>query len=496
MTQRMAAGALWMVAFKLLERSLGLISTLILARLLMPGDFGIVAMAVSLIALLELFSAFGMDTVLIQNHQASPAQFNTAWTLNVLAGLAVFVVMAGLALPASYFYHEPRLTLVVLILGFGAAIQGLENIGVVLFRKQLRFDREFRYLLGKRLIGFAITIPLAFLLHSYWALVIGTVAGRIGSVAFSYLVQPFRPKLELTTVREMMHFSKWLMMQNALAFLKERSATFIIGRLAGPAALGTFSVAAEIASMPGTELVAPINRAILPTYVKLANDPKALGREYLSVMSGIALLAVPAVAGIALAAPFVVLLVLGPQWKDATPLLEVLAFFGITQVLQSNAYAAFIALGKPEVFAKINTIHVVFLLVALAVFTPYYGARGAAWAYVVAALAALPFNFFFITRFLGVRPMQFVQCSWRPMASAAAMFLVGMWIGPKLPPAAHTSAQAALPLAACIGLGVASYVGAELLLWIAAGRPEGAETWLMRQVVVQFKRLSSGTPPT
>lgn len=481
MSQRMATGALWMVLFKMLERGLGLISTLILARLLVPGDFGIVAMAMSVIALLELFSAFGMDTVLIQQRDATPAHFNTAWTLNVLAGCAMGLMLALLSLPASHFYREPRLVAVAFALAAGAAVQGLENVGVVEFRRQLQFDREFRYLLAKKLIMFGITVPLAFWLRNYWALVIGTVAGRAGAVALSYLIQPLRPRFSLATAAEMMHFSKWLMMQNLLGFLKERSASFFIGRLAGPAALGAFSVSAEIASMPGTELVAPINRAILPAYVKLAHDPVALGREYLSVMAGIALLAVPAVAGIALTAPFIVLLVLGPKWAAAQPLLEVLAFFGITQVLQSNAYSAFIALGKPAVFAKINGFHVVTLLICLSALTPWLGAQGAAWAYVIAAIVALPVNFYFIIRFLNLRSMDFVAGLWRPLVSAGVMFLGGKLWGPTLAPGAKSSADALLPLLSCIALGAVTYAAVDALLWLASGRPAGAETWLLKE---------------
>jgi lipopolysaccharide exporter len=481
MSQRMAMGALWMVLFKLLERGLGLISTLILARLLMPKDFGIVAMAMSVIALLELFSAFGMDTVLIQQRDATPAHFNTAWTLNVLAGCLVGLLLAALSVPASHFYREPRLVPVALLLALGAIIQGLENVGVVEFRKQLQFDKEFRYLLAKKVLAFAVTVPLAFWLRNYWALVLGTLAGRAGAVCLSYLIQPLRPRFSLATASEMMHFSKWLMMQNGLAFLKERSASFFIGRVAGPAALGTFTVSAEVAAMPGTELIAPINRAILPAYVKLAHDPVALGREYVSVMSGIALVGVPAVAGVALTAPFIVLLVLGPTWTAAQPLLEVLAFFGITQVLQSNAYSAFIALGKPAIFAKINAFHVVALLICLGVLTPLSGAQGAAWAYVIAAIAALPVNFYYIIKFLGLRTLDFVAGLWRPLVSAAVMYLSGKAWGPTLPPGAKSSAEAFVPLVSCIALGAITYVAVDVLLWLIAGRPNGAETWILKE---------------
>jgi len=479
MTQHIAIGALWMVLAKLLEKSLGLISSLFLVRLLDPADFGIVAMAMSLIALLELFSAFGLDSVLIQDRAATDAHFNTAWTLNVLAACVAGVALVALAVPASVFYREPRLVPVICIFALASAVQGFENIGVVMFRKDLQFDREFRYLLAKKLMGFVVTVPLAFWLRDFWALVFGMLFSRFAIVAYSFAVQPFRPRFALGHAARMMHFSKWLMLQNALVFLRERAASFVIGRFAGPAALGVFTISAEIASMPGTELVAPINRGILPAYARLAGDPAALGREYLSVMSGIALLAVPAVAGVALAAPLIVLVVLGTTWAPAVPLLEILAFAGITQVLQSNSYAAFIALGKPGTYAKIQMFHVGVLLVALAVLVPLHGAQGAAWAYLVAALMALPVNFYLIVRSLGLTLASLLPPLWRPLASAAMMYGTGKLWGPVVP-ASASSTDAILPLAACIALGASVYVGVDLLLWLASGRPDGAETWMLR----------------
>lgn len=482
MTQSTARGALWMVLFKLLERGLGLVSTLILARLLLPKDFGIVAMGMSLVALLEVFSAFGMDTALIQRQDTTHEHFNSAWTLNLLAGCTVGVLLATLALPMSYFYREPRLTAVMLMFALSAAVQGLENVGVVQFRKQLRFDREFRYLLTKKVISFACTVPLAFWLRSYWALVLGTFAGRLGSVVYSFVAQPFRPRLSLRAAPEMLHFSKWLMVQNMLAFLKERSAAFFIGRLAGPASLGGFTLSAEIASLPGTELIAPINRALLPAYAKLTEDPPALRAEFLSSMSGIALLGVPAVAGVALTAPFIVPLALGPRWAAAGPLLEVLAFYGISQVLESNAYSAFLAIGKPSVFFRITGLQVLVLLACLLPLTPTYGAMGAAWAYVISSVATLPVNFYYIVRFMQLRAWDFLAAIWRPVLSSAVMYGAGRLWGPRLPSAAATSADAALPFALCVLFGAAVYAATDALLWLASGRPRGAETWMLRQL--------------
>jgi lipopolysaccharide exporter len=479
----MARGAVWMVLFKLVERSLGMISMLILARLLVPADFGLMAMATSLVALLELFTAFGVDTALVQRHEVTPAHFNSAWTLNVCAGASIATMMLLLSWPAAYFYREPRVTPVICALALAAAIQGFENIGVVTFRKEMRFDREFRFLLGKKLVAFCVTVPLALLWRNYWALVVGTVVGRLSGVTLSYVLQSFRPRFSFAATADLMHVSKWLMMQNGLSFLKERSSDFIIGRFAGPHSLGVFSVSAEISNMPGTELVAPINRAVLPGYVKLAHDLPALRREYLSVMAMISLFAVPAVAGFAACAPFLVLLVLGPKWFEAADLIKILAFFGITQVLQSNAYSAFLAIGKPQVFAKINGIHVVILISLLLATVPFFGIQGAAWTYVVTAALVLPVNFFYITRFLGLQKRQLVAHLWRPIVATAFMYFGVRLLGPALPEAALSSKQAAASLLTCVALGVPLYGIAIATLWWLSGRPgESAESFVLQKV--------------
>jgi lipopolysaccharide exporter len=484
-----------MVLFKLLDRSLGFVSTLVLARLLVPADFGLIAMATSLIALLETVTYFGLDTALLRQTNASSAQYNAVWTLNVATGSIIAAAMIALSVPAAHFYREPRVTFVICALAGGALIQGFENVGVVTFRKTMRFDREFRFLFSKRLCAFFTTVSLALWLRNYWALVAGMLAGRCAGVALSYGLQSFRPRFALAAIRDLLHFSKWLMIQNIIGFLRDRSSDFVIGRIAGPAPLGTFSVASEISSMPGTELVAPINRAILPAYMNLANDVPALRREFLSVMGMVALLAVPAVAGLAVCAPFLILLLLGPKWFQAAGIIEILAFFGITQVMQSNAYSAFLALGKPQVFVRISSIHVCILLSLLIGLTTSFGLSGAAWAYVATSAVIMPIDFYYITRFLGLPPVTYVARLWRPALGAALMYLgVRLW-GPALPAAALPSLQAAHSLATCVLMGVGIYVLSVSALWLASGRPtESSERTVLRWLRSAWGRASAAIP--
>ena len=481
-----------MVSFKLIDRAFGFVSTLVLARLLVPADFGIVAMATSLIGLLELLTYFGLDMALLRQKETTEDHFNAVWSLNVLCGCAMAGLMIALSLPAAHFYREPRVTAVICALAGVPLIQAFENVGVVNFRKEMRFDRDFRFMFYKRVFRFTLTLLIATWLRDYWALVIGIVVGRIAGVAFSYLMQPFRPRFSLRALGELMHFSKWLMLHNLMSFLRDRGSDFVVGRFAGSASLGLFSMGREISDMPGTELVAPINRAVLPAYMSIAHDLPALRREYVSVLSMVSLLAVPAVAGCAVCAPFFVLLFLGQKWMETASLIEILAFYGITRVMQSNAYSAFLALGKPQYYVTISSIHVCVLIPLLIALTREDGLRGAAWAYVISAIVALPVDFYFITRLMGLRASAYVGALWRPICAAALMYLGIRIFGPALPGnVAVPALQAAYSFLACITIGAPIYVFAVMVFWIVSGRPDGAaESAVIGRVRAFFNRVS------
>ena len=178
------------MGFKLLDKSIGLISTLVLVRVLTPSDFGLVAMAMAVVALLELMSAFGFDSALIQRQDTARSHFDTAWTFNVIFGVCIALFLVAMAVPAAAFYREPRLEQMLPVLAIGAVVGGFENIGTVAFRKELNFRMEFIYLFIKRIAVFAVVITLALTLRSFWALIFATIAGKAMAVLISYLLHP------------------------------------------------------------------------------------------------------------------------------------------------------------------------------------------------------------------------------------------------------------------------------------------------------------------
>jgi lipopolysaccharide exporter len=484
----MAKGAAWMVFAKLAERSIGLVSTLLLARLLVPHDFGIVAMAMSFVALLELLTAFGFDTTLIQKQTQSRPALDTAWTYGIVTGVAMAALMVALSGPIANFYREPELQLVIQALAIGSIAQGFQNIGVVAFRMDMRFDKEFQFLVWKKLIGFIVTIPLAITMRSFWALVIGQVVGRFVGTIVSFMMHPYRPRISLAATRELFNFSKWLLLLNCIGYLKDRSSDWIIGRISGPQALGTFNISYEFASLPSTELAAPINRAVFPAYAKLAHDRAALQREYLSVISLLLLLTIPAVLGVAATAPLIVPVVLGPNWGDAVPVLTLMSFFGMTTLLQSNAQAAFLALGRPDVPTKLLAAQVVVLVAALIPMTSARGAVGAAWAFVITAAVMIPLSIGVVLKMLKLSLASFVIAVWRPIVASAAMYGAVAWLVVSLGTTGPVAGQI-LRLGAAVAAGATIYVVCLLALWVLAGKPQGAEAFVLRRAREVLARL-------
>ena len=389
MSKEIARGAGWMVLFKIAERSLGLISTIILARLLVPADFGLVAMAISVIAMVEIATAFSFDVMLIHRKAPSQELYNSAWTLNILLGATCAGLSAALAVPAAAFFNEPRLVAVLLWLALGWLAQGFENIGIVEFRRSMDFAQEFRILVGKKVVGFVVTVALAIWLESYWALVAGTVASKISGVVLSYAMHPYRPRPSLGAARELFTFSVWLLLNNVLVFATTRLSHFLIGRALGPTPLGLYTVGSEVANLPTTELVSTINRAVFPGLARMSNDVEGMRKTYLDVTGVIAAFSFPAAAGLAAVATPVVTLVLGTKWLDAVPVIRILAVAGAITVLSSHNHSAYLALGKSATTTFIMTARTIALILGLVVLTQPYGLQGIAYAELISVIVML-----------------------------------------------------------------------------------------------------------
>ncbi|HSQ04791.1 MAG TPA: oligosaccharide flippase family protein, partial [Burkholderiales bacterium] len=254
MNRSIAAGAAWMIGLRLCVTAMGLISTLILARLLEPADFGLVALGTALVAAFDLLTNFRFDVPLIQSQTATREDYDSAWTLNLAMGLTLGLLLSVTAHPAARFFAEPRLSGVVFVLAGVAAVDGAQNIGVVNFRKEFAFGREFVFSASRKVASVLVGVVCAWVFRSYWALAAGVAASSAWGLVASYVMHPFRPRFCTRSTRMLLVFSKWLVLDNIVQFLRFRSSDLLIGRIVGTGSLGLFNIANEVAWLPQNTL--------------------------------------------------------------------------------------------------------------------------------------------------------------------------------------------------------------------------------------------------
>lgn len=489
MRSEIASGAGWMLLFRLIDRALGLVSTVILARLLVPQDFGLVAMALSVIGVIEMATWMSFDVALIQRDKLHRVHYDTAWTLNAALGLASGAAIALLAYPTALFYDEPRLTPPMVLLALGWAAAGFENIGIVDFRRHLDFRREFKFMFARRVAGFTLTVVLALALQTYWALVIGTVASKLVGVGLSYGMHPYRPRFSLAAARELLAFSSWVLSTNILNALRLKVSHFVVGRYLGASPLGALTIGTEIAMIPSSDLIAPINRAVFPGYSRMAQDPDVLRALFLDVVGVIMFIAVPAAVGLAAVADPLVRTMLGEKWIEAVPVIQVLSISGAILAATSNNTLAFLAIGKPGLITLLSMLRLTLLVPLAILLTNTHGLVGAAFAELATSMFLMVASLPILFSKLQLPYSGYFSRTWRPIVASAVMaFCVVEALG-AMP--GQTFPESALALGVGLAVGVVVYPAAIVALWMLSGRPEGAEAILYRRIQAAAGKRSS-----
>jgi len=474
-----------MLALRLGLRLIGLVSTMILARLLTPEDFGVVAIAMSFFALLHLIKNFGFDTVIIQMPDPQKQHYDTAWTFNFIFGVLLAGLFIALSGVIARFYEVPDLQYLIWAVASLFIIGGLGNVGTLDFRKQLVFSKEFKVNMLPKIIGTPVTLLLAYYLRSYWALTIGTIVTQLAGVIVGYRMHPYRPNLSFAAARELFNFSKWLMFNNLLYFLNQRSPELLIGKILNPQAAGIFTVSNEVAMMVTTEVSAAVSRASYPGYAKVARDNSQLRSLFLNVIGAQALILFPMAVGCSMTADLVVPMFLGSQWLAAIPLIQIIALGGLLTALNSNIGYIFMALGNPRLSSVLGSIRITIFLTLLVSLLLSEGLVGAAWAFLYTTMTMYVItNIVLLTR-LPVTFEDLLRTYYRPILGVAMMALC-LW--PISVAQSQVMLQQAGQLATMVAVGAVAYGITVLLLWLLAGRPDGFESQCLSRISLLIKR--------
>lgn len=479
--KKIAIGSAIMVAKRWSVRLLSLVSTMILARMLLPAEFGLLALALSFSMLFEVLAEFNFDLALIRKTELDDNHYHTAWTLNVLGNTTIALALAAAAPLLAALAKAPDATLVLQVIALCFFFDGLHNIGMVAWRRQLTFSKEFHLEFWRKLLEVAVAVGWAWYSPTVWALVAGMVAGRFSGLLLSYLLHPFRPRFCLQHWRELAGFSGWAMAFNLAMTIAQRTDHFIISRVQGLTGVGLYSNAQMLAALPTVELVMPISRALFPGFSSMLHEPARLRDTYLQALTGLLLLALPMAVGLAFVADAAVRILLGPQWLSAAPLVQVLALVQMVSLSAASSVPLLMALGRMRGLFLRALAAVVYRPVLIYFALQWQGLTGLPWAILLVLLIQVTVDSWLIRRSLQFSAGYWWQRTWRPYAAVGVMALALWLLLPTTPVQGIAEAFGRLLLAAVIALP--TYLLAVVALWRVAGCPAGLE-----QLAVDFLR--------
>ena len=451
------------------------VSLLVLARLLVPEDFGLVALATSLLLTLSAFTEISMASALIHLKEPTDDHYHTGWTMNVLRGVLLAVLFCAIAAPVADLYDEPRLDEVMYVLSASVVLTGLANPRLIMLEKKLIFRQLFFVSITQNVVTVIASIVLALIYRSYWALAFGTVAGQLASVIVSYTLLPFRPRFTLNQARDLWSFSIWLAMGQVVNTVNFRFDHLLIGGYLGRTELGHYSVGSRIAIAPTREAVQPLAQSLFPAFSLLTDNMDRLRRGYQRAQATITSIALPAGIAFALVADPLVRLTMGELWAPAIPVIQVISCLYAVQTLGSQAKPLAMATGATRLLFNRSLQMFLLRLPLVATGMYFWGLPGVLAGRATSGTIGTIINMFMVRTLVGLKLGEQIAVNLRCFGGTIAMVAAMVAVQLALPPAEGVlglAAAVALPMLAAIP----AYLIARWLIWRLAGRPQGHET--------------------
>lgn len=489
MSERAARGAAFIVAGRFVMRVLGLVNTIILARLLAPADFGLVAVGFMAMQLLQGFSNIGLPQAVIRFRDAGRAELDTLFTLAIIRGAAVAFILVIAAPIAARFYGDARIAVVFCALAVFPIVQGFGNPRFFEFERELDFSKEFAATALTKLAGVAASITIAVLFRTYLAIIAGFLVGALLQLVLSYALRPHLPRLTLRSLRKVLGFSGWITGVSFIAALNNKLDAFVLARVIGAADTGAYYVGFQLTELPTTELAEPMSRAIYPGLSALQGDRERMRLAFLRGVAALGAVAMPAAFGFAFVAGDLLPLLLGQKWAPAIPVVQWLApVLALQTILVATQFYAMAQGLMRLIFIR----ELIFFAIRFPIFVwaaLAYGLHGAILATAGCGLVHIALNLGVYARASGAPFWEPFWSARRSFAGVGAMALVLTALPLAVP--ALCDAPGLFRLATEIALGGGVYIAAQLALWRAEGRPEGVEAFalgLLQRSVASLKR--------
>lgn len=390
--KKIARGVLWAAVTSISAKVATLLSAVLLARLLDPSDFGLLALATALVTISQYATQTGFESAIIQRQDKPEELLNAAWTFELVRCSILFAIIFASAPLLGTFFGESRAVGVIRAVGLTILLQGFRNVGAVYFRKHFDFHKQFVLEVAPLVLYTPLVILLAVYLRNVWAMVFANLAASLLACVLTYALHPFRPRLDFSVKKaaSLFHFGKWILCNSILVMARDQGTTVFVGRILGIPALGYLNRADAFSNSIFQQLQDIAWKVGYPAYSHLQMSPIQFKAAYLKTLHLLTLIGMPMAAGVFVLSDDFVHLILTDKWSPIVPLMKLLCLQAIVYFVSTPGVVAFQASGKPAFVAKMSSFGLLVLAAIIFPLSSMYGVTGVVAALFISALAPSP----------------------------------------------------------------------------------------------------------
>jgi PST family polysaccharide transporter len=404
-------GTAWNYLVFGLSKGVTFVTTVILARLLSPDEFGLMAIGLLVIGYLDTFGGLGMENVVIYRQDNTEYNANVAFTIGIIFDVIISAVTFLCAPWVAAFFKEPRVTDILRVLSLVFIIWGMGDIHAARLKKEMQFRQTLLPEFGKAAAKAVVSIGMAFAGFGVWSLVWGQVAANIAASTLYWIVYRWRPRLTLDfkTSRQLVSYSSQTVLSEFMGAIQGNIDYLIVGKRLGPDNLGFYTMAFRVPELLIINTCYIVSNALFPAYARLQNDLDALRKGFLLTLRYIAIYTVPVGVGLFLITPEIVDVLFGQKWAPAIPVMQAISLYAVIYSLSFNAGDIYKAIGRPDLMNILG-------LFKLGVVIPLLWVAGGYNIYYVGLAQVAAHSILTVVRFLVIRSV--IKLRWREIFSA------------------------------------------------------------------------------
>ena len=422
--ERVVTGVKWTFASTMGKRVMALAANVILARLLAPEDFGLVAMAGVVLGFVDLFRDLGTGAALVRAKEVNPALQSSVFWLNLAFGVTMTFLMMAMSPVIASLYREPRVQPVIMVMSVSFLLSSIAIVQSGVMTRKMRFEALAKIELSASALSYAVGIGAALLDQGVWSLVYQTLTYTSVSTILIWIVGDWRPQLVFiwSEVRGIMSYSLNLVGYNVFYYFAQNVDNLLIGRYLGTSALGVYDMAFKLMAFPMAAVSAVFGKVMLPYYAQAQDDLPRFRYVFLQIARAISFITFPLMIGLFASREHFVMTVFGADWAQMIPLLALFAPLAAIRSVLTTTGSIYVATGRADLQLRWGIVSNLVVFAGLAIGLQW-GVIGVAAGFTITAILLMYHNFMIPFRLVNLTLAELAKAL-QPTALCTGLMLV------------------------------------------------------------------------